>query len=132
MKGGIPLSAIGYIQVHAYTSNAQIPIKDVAITVTDENGTAFALRLTDRSGLIVPIPVTVPDRIESESPNPEEQPFALVNLYARKQGFEQYASEDVQVFAGITTDQDIELIPLAEFPELWNRTDVFRTPPQNL
>ena len=45
------MSAIGYIQVHAYTSRARIPLQDVAITVTAEDGTAIALRLTDRSGM---------------------------------------------------------------------------------
>ena len=52
MKGGIFLSATGYIQVHAYTSNAQIPLKDVAVAVTDASGAGIALRLTNRSGLL--------------------------------------------------------------------------------
>ena len=34
MKGGIFLPSTGYIQVNAYTANARIPLKDVAITVT--------------------------------------------------------------------------------------------------
>ena len=44
------MPSIGYIQVRAYTSNAQYPLKDVAITVTSQDGTAIAMRLTDRSG----------------------------------------------------------------------------------
>ena len=40
------MSSIGYIQVHAFTSNAQIPLKDVAISIMDTNGSAIALRLT--------------------------------------------------------------------------------------
>ena len=44
------MSATGYIQVHAYTSNAQIPLQDVAIAITDPSGKAIALRLTNRSG----------------------------------------------------------------------------------
>lgn len=50
MKGVGILSAKGYIQVHAYTSYAQIPLKDVAVSVTDVSGAAIALRLTNRSG----------------------------------------------------------------------------------
>ena len=61
------MSAKGYIQVHAYTSQARIPLKDVAITVTAEDGTAIALRLTDRNGKIRPIEIPVPDKAESQS-----------------------------------------------------------------
>ena len=35
MKGGISLASTGYIQVHAYTSRAQIPLKDVAIAIAE-------------------------------------------------------------------------------------------------
>ena len=56
------MPSIGYIQVRAYTSNAQYPLKDVAITVTSQDGTAIAMRLTDRSGKITPIPLPVPDK----------------------------------------------------------------------
>lgn len=126
------MSATGYIQVHAYTSNARLPLKDVAITVTSQDGTAIALRLTDRSGLIQPIEIPVPDKSESQSPNQEERPFAVVNLYARLKGFEQIENENLQVFADTTTDQRLEMIPLSELPDQWDQTAIFDTPPQNL
>ena len=64
------MPATGYIQVRAYTSIAQYPLKDVAITVTATDGTAIAMRLTDRSGRIQPIEIPVPDRAESLQPDP--------------------------------------------------------------
>lgn len=131
-KGVITLSATGYITVHAYTSYAYLPLKDVAVTVTAADGTAIAMRLTDRSGKITPIPIPVPDRSESLSPDPGERPFAVVNLYARRKGFEQIESENLQVFADTVTDQNLEMIPLSELPGKWNQTAVFDTPPQNL
>lgn len=126
------MSAIGYIQVHAYASDAQYPLRNVAITVTSQDGTAIAMRLTDRSGRITPIPVPVPDRAESLSPDPLERPYAVVNLYARVKGYEQTEAENLQVFAGTTTIQNLEMIPLSEFPEQWDQSVVFDTPPQNL
>ena len=126
------MSATGYIQVHAYESNAQMPLEDVAITVTATDGTAIAMRLTDRNGKIRPIPIPVPDKSESLSPNPPERPYTVVNLYARKNGYEQIESENLQVFADTTTNQNLLMIPLAEFPELWGQTEIFNTPPQNL
>lgn len=126
------MSATGYIQVHAYTSYAQLPLQDVAVTVTAGDGTAIAMRLTDRSGKIQPIEIPVPDRSESLSPNPPEIPFATVNLYARKKGYEQIENEGLQVFAGTVTNQNLEMIPLSELPGQWDKSEIFFTPPQNL
>ena len=126
------MPATGFIQLRAYTSTAQFPLKDVAVTVTATDGTAIAMRLTDRNGLITPIEIPVPDREESLQPDPPEQPFAAVNLYARKQGYEQVESENLQVFAGTTTYQDLEMIPLSELPGAWDQAVIYSTPPQNL
>ena len=126
------MPATGYIQVRAYTSKAQFPLKDVAITVTAPDGTAIAMRLTDRNGLISPIAIPVPDRSESLSPDPAERPFATVNLYAHLRGYEQIESENLQVFADTTTLQNLEMIPLSELPAQWDQTAIFNTPPQNL
>ena len=126
------MPATGYIQVHAYSSFAQIPLQGVAVTVTAADGTAIAMRLTDRSGRITPIPLPVPDLSASQTPDTGETPFATVNIHARLRGYEQITAERVQVFADTTTNQDLEMIPLAEFPEYWTETEIFQTPPQNL
>lgn len=126
------MPATGYIQVRAYTSTAQFPLKDVAITVTASDGTAIAMRLTNRNGQIDPIEIPVPDKSESLQPDPGEKPFASVNLYAHLRGYEQVESENMQVFADTTTLQNLEMIPLAELPYAWDQTAVFDTPPQNL
>ena len=100
--------------------------------MTASDGTAIAMRLTDRNGLIEPIEIPVPDKAESQSPDPGEKPFTTVNLYARKQGYEQVESENLQVFAETTTVQNLEMIPLAELPGNWDQTVIYDTPPQNL
>ena len=126
------MSATGYIQVRAYESYAQLPLQDVAITVTSSDGTAIAMRLTDRNGLITPIEVPVPARSASLTPDSGETPFTAVNLYARLKGYEQIEIENLQVFADTTTNQNLEMIPLSELPGKWNQTEIFDTPRQNL
>ena len=126
------MPSTGYIQVRAYTSVAQFPLKDVAIAITASDGTAIAMRLTDRNGRIYPIEIPVPDKSESLTPNASETPFTSVNLYARRKGYEQVESENLQVFADTTTIQNLEMIPLAELPNNWDQTAIFDTPPQNL
>ncbi len=105
----------------------------VAVTVTDTDGAAIAMRLTNRSGILdEPIEISVPDQSASQAPNTGIIPFTTVDLYARLENFEEIFIENLQVFPNIITDQDLELIPLSEFPEKWNKTESFSTPTQNL
>lgn len=132
-EGGNDLSAFGYLQVRAYTSYAQIPLKDVAVTVTDLSGAAIAMRLTNRSGLLdTPLEIEVPDLSASQSPNTGIIPFASVNLYARLENFEEIEVERIQIFANTVTIQNLAFIPLSELPGTWNKTEIFNTPAQNL
>lgn len=126
------MSATGYIQVRAYESYAQLPLKDVAITVTASDGTAIGMRITDRNGQIIPIEIPVPDLRESQTPDPPERPYTVVNLYAHLRGYELVEAENLQVFADTTTIQNLMLIPMSELPDAWDQTVVFVTPPQNL
>ena len=100
--------------------------------VTTPNGDAIAMRLTDRSGQIDTIPITVPDAAASQTPDTGIIPFTNVNIYARLNGFEQIEAENVQVFPNVVTSQDLEMIPLSESPDKWTQAEVFRTPAQNL
>ena len=122
----------GYIDVLAYTSNALIPLENVAITVTSSDGTALAMRLTDRNGGIKLISIPVPDISNSLSPNPSVKPFTSVDVYARLEGFEQEENKNLQVFPNVVTRLNLEMIPLSELPSSWDKTIVFNTPVQNL
>lgn len=119
--------------MHAYTSYAQIPLQYVAITITDADGSALAMRLTNRSGqLDQPISITVPNLSAGQSPDTGIIPFTTVDLFARLENFELIHVEKLQVFPDTITDQNLEMIPLSEFPDSWNKQEVFDTPPQNL
>ena len=126
------MSATGYIRIHAYTSFARLPLKDVAVTITATDGTAIATRLTDRSGLTEPIEIPVPDKSAGTSPDTGIIPYTAVNLFARLEGYEQIENEDVQIFPDIITEQNLEMVPHSELPESWSKIDIFTTPPQNL
>ena len=126
------MAATGYIRMHAYTSFARLPLKDVAVTVTATDGTAIATRLTDRSGLTDPIEIPAPDTSAGTSPDSGAVPYTAVNVYARLEGFEQVQNENVQIFPNVVTEQDIEMVPYSELPESWSKIQVFLTPTQNL
>lgn len=126
------MAELGYIQVRAYTSRARIPLEDVSIAVTDSAGHLIALRLTDESGIAAPISLEVPDFSESQQPETGAKPFAVINLYAKLEGYEQIEVKNIQVFAETVTLQELMMIPLSELPSRWNQAEIFETPPQNL
>lgn len=125
------MPAFGYIQVKAYTSRAQLPVEDAAVSVVDDQGRLLGLRTTDSSGMTTPIRLSVPDRSQSQSPG-NSKPFVTVNLYARAEGYEQVLARGVQVFADTVTTQQLQFVPLSELPGSWKQVEVFDTPPQNL
>ena len=103
------------------------------MTITRPDGSAIAMRLTNRSGTLdAPVEIAVPDRSESQTPNTGVIPFTDVNLYARLENFETIEIENLQVFAGTVTIQNLAMIPLSELPESYNKEEIFNTPPQNL
>ena len=122
----------GYLQVRAYSSIAQIPLANVAITVAAQDGTAIAMATTNRNGQIPPIEIPVPDRSESQSPGSAQMPFTSVTIHARIKGYVQILAEHVKIFSGTTTLQNLEFIPLSELPGAWDQSEDFDTPPQNL
>lgn len=127
------MSSKGYIQVHSYTSTAQIPLQNVSIAVTDASGSVIAFRLTNRNGTLdTPIEIEVPDLVYSQSPNSGVIPYTRVNLYARTEGYELIENKNLQVFAGTVTDQGLAMIPLSEYPDSFLASEIFDTTPQNL
>ena len=126
------MSEQGYITARAYMSNAQIPLENVAVTILSQDGTAIAMRLTGRSGLTEPVAIPTPDRIDSEAPEVGGQPFTDLTIHAWKSGFEQVTARNVQIFSGVTTVQDLEMVPLSELPDRWDENVLYNTPPQNL
>ena len=119
--------------MHAYTSKGRIPLKDVAVTITDISGSAVAMRLTNRSGTLdAPVEISVPELSAGQTLNTGIVPFKQVNLYARLENYETIEIENLQVFPGTLTVQDLEMIPLSELPDSWNKMEIFNTPSQNL
>ena len=89
--------------------------------------------MTNRNGnLPKPVPISVPDLSASQSPGTQIIPFATVDLYARIADYEEIQIHNLQVFANTVTAQDLEMIPLSEFPESFNLSESYETPPQNL
>ena len=126
----------GTLHVRVYTSQAEIPVPGAAVIVasrgTDGKYQLISLQETDDSGNIKPVKVDAPPASESIEPEQMEQPFAAVDVWVEHPGYEVMWLEQVQVFAGQQTQQNVELNPLVAGESWTERTDVRPIPPQNL
>lgn len=128
------MASMGYLTARIYTSSAQLPVRDatVAVTQTTATGTKqLATRVTDQSGKITPIPIPTPERQESLQPG-TAAPYSAVSLTVEYPGYERVLIQGVQVFPGILTEQEVELLPLEELPQVYNMTELIEIPSQEL
>ena len=113
--GGISLSAQGSVIVRVFTSDAYIPIPNAPVVFTQvkPNGTQslLAVRLTDLSGLTSAVMIDTPNESQSQTPGLSANPYALLNITVSYPGYQSVLAEDVEVFSGVETIQNIRMIP---------------------
>ena len=125
----------GSLLVRTYIADMLIPIRDVRVTVTENNGNGeeiIAFRLTDENGKTEIIEIDTPDMELSLDQNNTLKPFTSVNIRVEKEGFIIFIIKNVQVFANRLSEQNIEMIPLPEKSEYDEFSNTFTVTPQNL
>ena len=108
----------GKLVVSVYATAAQLPLEGATVVVTTRNKSGkfdlVAIRKTDRSGLTEPIEIAAPNPAESTQYEPSGlPPFVSGDVWAEHPGYAVMRVEGVQIFPGIVTRQDMELLPLA-------------------
>lgn len=113
------MQATGTLSVRVFTSQAQIPLEGATVVVAapGEEGKwkLLSIQNTDSSGKIRTIVIDAPALGESTSPGGlpgPGAPFAQCNVWAEQPGYAMLQVENVQIFPGVETVQDMELIPL--------------------
>ena len=105
----------GTLSVRVYASRAELPIEGATVVVTrrGQAGRAelISVQITDSSGLIRPVEVTAPPVEESTAPD-GGQPFAECDVWAEHPGYVMLQVDGVQIFRGVETIQDMELLPI--------------------
>lgn len=132
---GCSLAAQGFIQVHVFTSDANFPLEGAAVSITrrlpDGRSELVSFQRTDSSGNTKPVAIDTPALANSQSPN-QPTGFADLDVTADHPLYERVIVDNVQVFPGVTTLQDIQLLPMNVLPENWGQSQEFDVTPQNL
>ncbi|MCI8477324.1 MAG: spore cortex-lytic protein [Oscillospiraceae bacterium] len=127
--------ASGTIITRIYTSQAQLPLPNATVAFTQKipggKHRLLGVRITDQSGKTEPITVETPAQGVGETPG-DRQPFAQCDIWIQAPGFETLLVEDVQIFPGTTTVQDIMLVPLPEQSPSCTWSNSFQIAPQDL
>ncbi len=128
----------GTLTVRVYTSRAQIPVQGATVVVTRKGKAGkrelISVQATDSSGLVRTIRIPTPPAGESTSPEGANgtNPFALCAVWAEHPGFAMLQVDGVQIFSGVETMQDMELIPLGEGETSLGELDERTIPAQDL
>lgn len=124
----------GYIVFQVYTSRGPIPIAGAYASVTKGNSDKRELlgfRITDEDGRTDPIAIETPPKGLSLEPGAEE-PFALCDIRVDHPEYYTVHVKDVQIFDGLTSLQQVQMIPLQEEAPVNERSETFTVAAQNL
>ena len=125
----------GFLKVQTLTSRAELPVEGAVVTVSTVRAGGgrelLSVQRTDDSGMTALVTIPTPELANSLSP---EQPrgWTDVQIGATHPNFDGVVSRDVQIFPGITTLQELILVPRGGMPMDPGETEDYTTPPQGL
>lgn len=123
----------GYIRVQAFTASQALPVANASVTFTETNGDIIAHRTTNISGQTAAVEIQTPEKNLSQSPqNGETKVFSTINIKVTAPMYQTMIFEEVQVFSGEVSIQNVFLIPLPEYTEPNNQPQTFTVVPQTL
>lgn len=128
------MAETGTLVVRVYVSSAQLPVQGALVIVSkpDEAGKQqlVSINLTDRNGRIPVVTLDAPSKAESIVPGNKEGSFSTYTMVVEHPDYQLALFEQLQIFPGIQTDQEVALIPLSANKS--DKTDVTQVTPQPL
>lgn len=117
--------AKGYLIVNAYADNIAQPLENAKVTIFLESGNLEFY--TNESGQTEKIELEAPELVYSESLQTEVVPYATYNIMVEKEGLTTVRVENVEVYPGEVSLQDVYLTN--ESDTLENETVIHIDPP---
>ena len=107
-------TAEGFLRVITAAADSAYPVAGARVTVSTRIGGETFLNyvlLTDENGETPTVSLPAPPPELSQDPA-HEDPFALCHILAEAQGFYPGEAQEVPVFAGVTSRQVFQMVPL--------------------
>lgn len=129
------MPSTGFLKVQILTSRAELPVAGATVTVSavrpGGGRELLSLQRSDESGMTETVTVPTPDRSNSLTPD-QPRGWTDVQIAATHPNYDGVVSRDVQIFPGVTTLQELYLIPRGGLPTDPGSTEDYTTPPQGL
>lgn len=126
----------GKLVARVYTSQAELPLEGASVAILQKGRFGrydlVSIQSTDSSGLIRPVEIPTPPASAGMSAQAGVVPYALCTVWAEHPGYVMLQVEDVQIFPGVETVQNMELIPLEYGLDSLQNLTVQETPAQEL
>ena len=108
----------GYLVVNVTTASGAIPLIGATVTIRSngeqsEKGNVITTLLTDRNGNTERLALPAPSRSLSQQPE-NTLPFSTYNIDVILDKYQKNSFFSVPIFDGITSIQQVDLIPLPE------------------
>lgn len=107
----------GALIVRAFVSRAQLPVRDATVIVSapgpEGKQQLLSILQTNESGLAGPIQLDAPAPGASTQPNSGAAPSTDYTLVVEHPDYQLAVFEHLQIFPGVTTTQDVALIPIS-------------------
>lgn len=107
----------GTLVIRTFISRAQIPVSDAIIVLStsekDGRQKLVSILRTNESGVAGPISLPAPGVSASITPGQNASAFSSYSLLAEHPDYQLAQFENIQIFPGVETVQDIALIPLS-------------------
>lgn len=130
------MAQTGSLGVRVFTSRAQIPVADATVVITqrkaDGKYNVLSLQRTDENGSIKTVTIPAPPSGESTRPSGVQRPYTRCDIWVEHPEYELMLIEDVQIFPGVESLQQVELDPLVAGESWGERSNVRVIPSQNL
>ncbi|MBQ1371420.1 MAG: spore cortex-lytic protein [Oscillospiraceae bacterium] len=125
----------GFLKVQTVTSRAELPVAGATVTVStrqpDGRRELLSLQRTDESGMTALVTISTPDLANSLTPD-QPQGWTDVQIAASHPNYDGIVVRDVQIFPGITTVQELILVPRGGLPTDLGETEDVTIPSQGL
>ena len=119
--------AKGYLKVNVYSDSIANPVKNATVQIL-KNGQELFITKTDENGGTPTIPLDTVDKSYSEEDQHEVRPYQTYDVVVTALGLTPTRINDVQIFDGITSMQDIYMTSVDD-----NQADaVSELPPNTL